>query len=318
MTTLFVGLGRMGAPMVRRHAARHETLLYDVDHEVASALADEVGSRALADLGSVGAGVDTVILMLPDSGVVESVLLDGGLLAQLSHGALVIDMGSSEPASTRRLAETAASGGVGYVDAPVSGGVSRAETGQLAIMVGGDGGDVARAWPHLEPLGESVVHVGISGTGHAAKALNNLLSATNLAAAAEVLCLAQREGIDPEVMVSVLNSSTGRSQATEVKYPQHVLTGSFASGFAMDLMLKDLAIAQRLAQQPAEEPGTAAPVTMPITATTYATLTEARRLLGREGMDHTEIVKYYEQMNDAHLRRQPDINRPSDTERTEQ
>jgi 3-hydroxyisobutyrate dehydrogenase len=296
-TTLFAGLGRMGRPMVRRHAAHFRTVVFDLDTETKSQVAAETASEALPDLESIGPEVDTVILMLPDSRVVESVLLGGsggGPLGRLPEGSLVIDMGSSEPASTRRLAELASRRGVGYVDAPVSGGVSRAGTGELAVMVGGADDDVARARPHLEPLGTSIVHVGPSGAGHAAKALNNLLSATNLAAAAEVLCIAQREGIDPDVMVAVLNSSTGRSQATEVKYPQHVLTGTFASGFAMDLMLKDLAIARRLAEDSS--------ATTPITSTVFDTLTEARRALDRAGMDHTEIARYYEQVNQAHLR----------------
>ncbi|MPY85492.1 MAG: NAD-binding protein [Actinophytocola sp.] len=210
MTTLFVGLGRMGAPMARRHTARHETVLFDIDHAAASGLADELGSRALPSLAEVPDEVNTVVLMLPDSGVVESVLLTDGLLARLPTGSLVIDMGSSEPANTRRLAEAR---GVGYVDAPVSGGV--------------------------------------------AKALNNLLSATNLAAAGEVLTVAKTFGIEADVMVDVLNASTGRSQATEVKYPRHVLTGSYDSGFAMDLMIKDLGIARSLAR----EQGANTPVT---------------------------------------------------------
>lgn len=298
-TTLFVGLGRMGGPMVRRHLTVFETLVADRDHDAAARLAEEEGLRPpvdLADPHDLPAGVGTVVLMLPDSRAVESVLLDGeaGLLARLSQGALVVDMGSSEPGSTRRLARLAAERGIGYVDAPVSGGVARAITGELAIMAGGSDEDVARARPHLEPLGGSIVHVGPPGAGHAAKALNNLLSATNLAAAAEILCVAQAEGIDPAVMVQVINSSTGRSQATEVKYPQHVLTGTFASGFAMDLMLKDLGIAHRLA----EEDG----VTTPITAATVATLAEARRVLDRDGLDHTELVQYYEQVNRALLR----------------
>jgi len=316
-TTLFVGLGRMGDPMVRRHCQHFPTVVFDTDAAAAARISSEIGSPALPDLASVPPEVDTVILMLPNSRIVEAVLLgdgdgdgDGhdddhdGLLARLAEGTVVVDMGSSEPASTRRLAEVAAARGLGYVDAPVSGGVARAVTGELAVMVGGDDEDVDRALPHLEPLGSGIVHVGPSGAGHAAKALNNLLSATNLAAAAEVLCIAQREGIEPEVMVAVLNSSTGRSQATEVKYPQHVLTGAFASGFAMDLMLKDLAIAQGLAQEVS--------ATAPITSATVATLAEARRVLDRPGMDHTELVKYYEQLNEAHLRRSHDH-----TERTQ-
>lgn len=137
MSTLFVGLGRMGAPMARRHAAQHDTVLLDVDPGAAAALAEELGARAVSSPAELPDDVDTVVLVLPDSRVVESVLLADGLLSRLGAGSLVIDMGSSEPASTRRLAEAAQAGGVGYVDAPVSGGVAKAVTGELAIIVGG-------------------------------------------------------------------------------------------------------------------------------------------------------------------------------------
>lgn len=284
--------------MVRRYAARRRTVLVDLDSAAAARLAEELDTTALPDLDDLPADLTTVILMLPDSRAVESVLLGpggaDGLLSRLPAGTLVVDMGSSEPASTRRLHRLAAARGVGYVDAPVSGGVAKAESGELAVMVGGEPADVEAALPHLEPMGASIVAVGPPGAGHAAKALNNLLSATNLAAAAEVLCVAQRAGIRPEVMVQVLNSSTGRSQATEVKYPKHVLTGTFASGFEMDLMLKDLAIAAALAADVEQ--------TIPITSRTVETLAEARRHLAATGLDHTEVVRYYEAINDALIR----------------
>jgi 3-hydroxyisobutyrate dehydrogenase len=283
--------------MARRYAVSHSTVLYDVDTDASAGLAEELGAVSLPELANLAADIATVILMLPDSRIVESVLLDAGrgdgLFSRLSPGTLVIDMGSSEPASTRRISEIASERKLRYVDAPVSGGVAKATTGELSIMVGGEPEAVQSALPHLAPMGTNIVHVGPSGAGHAAKALNNLLSATNLAAAAEVLCVAQGAGIRPEVMVEVLNSSTGRSQATEVKYPQHVLTGAFASGFEMDLMLKDLHIAAGLS---------ADDVSTPITSQTVETVAEARRWLGASGCDHTEIARYYEGVNDALLR----------------
>ncbi|RZU32371.1 NAD(P)-dependent oxidoreductase [Blastococcus saxobsidens] len=294
MSTLFVGLGRMGAPMARRHSARFDTVVSDAHPAVAAALAEELGCRALPTPAELPDDVDTAVLMLPDSRIVETVLLTDGLLGRLPAGALVIDMGSSEPASTRRLAADARARGIGYVDAPVSGGVARAVTGELSIMVGGDPEDVERARPHLEPLGGSVLVVGGAGTGHAAKALNNLLSASNLAAAAEVLTVAAGSGIAPEVMVEVLNASTGRSQATEVKYPKHVLTGSYDSGFAMDLMIKDLGIARSLAE--------AQGASTPVTDAAYAAAVAAREALGGAGLDHTEVARHYESVNRVSLR----------------
>ena len=278
MTVLFIGLGRMGAPLARRHAARHPTVVFDVDSALSSALAEELGCPALASLATLPDDIGAVILMLPDSRVVESVLLDDGLLSRLPAASLIIDMGSSEPSSTRRLCATAQAQGVGYVDAPVSGGVARATSGELAIMVGGAPSDVDRARPHLEPLGTSILAVGGPGAGHATKALNNLLSASNLAAAAEVLTVARTFGIDPAVMVDVLNASTGRSQATEVKYPRHVLSGSYDSGFSLDLMVKDLGIASALARDQGAHTS--------VVDAAFATARRAREEMGGAGLDH--------------------------------
>lgn len=294
MTTLFIGLGKMGGPMVRRYAPTRDVLLYDVDAASSGALAAAVGARVLAGLDVLPAGIRTVILMLPNSRIVESVV--EGLFPQLGPGALVIDMGSSEPASTQRLAAQAAAAGIGFVDAPVSGGVAKATIGELSIMVGGLAADRERAMQHLAPLGTHITVVGPSGSGHAAKALNNLLSATNLAAAAEVFTVARTFGINAAVMLDVVNSSTGRSQATEVKYAKHVLNGTFDSGFSLDLMLKDVAIAQALG----------AGLSTPITDTTVGVLAQARRVLGEVApLDHTEVVRFIEVVNQVELRSEP-------------
>lgn len=294
MSTLFVGVGRMGAPMARLHATKYETVLLDADHEATRLLGQEIGCAVAQGVESVPAAVDTAILMLPDSGVVEAVLLSDGLLARLPAGGLVIDMSSSVPRSTQRLARTAAERGIGYVDAPVSGGVAKARTGQLSVMAGGEPEHVQRARPHFGPLSASVHHVGPSGAGHAAKALNNLASASNLAAAAEVLVVARSFGIAPETMVEVLNSSTGRSQASELKYPRHVLNGAWDSGFAMDLMIKDLGIALDLACDHG--------VTTPVTAAAREAAVRARDALGGSGLDHTEVARWYETVNSVSLR----------------
>ncbi|TIH29572.1 NAD(P)-dependent oxidoreductase [Subtercola vilae] len=290
MTTLFIGLGKMGGPMARQYAAAFNTTLYDVG-PAATQLADELGVRALETLDTVPEEIDTVILMVPNSRIVESIMLTGDrLLEKLPEGALVIDMSSSVPTSTQMLAARAAEHGIGYVDAPVSGGTAKAVTGQLAIIVGGEPTAVERAMPHLEPMAGSILVVGPSGSGHAAKALNNLLSATNIAAAAEILTISTKFGIDPAVMVNVLNASTGRSQATEVKFPKHILTGTWDSGFGMDLMIKDLGIARDLAAETGTE--------SPLTATTFEIANTARETVGGELPDHTELARYYELRND--------------------
>jgi 3-hydroxyisobutyrate dehydrogenase len=293
--SLFIGLGNMGRPMAVNYALGRELFVYDVNARVAADTAAAAGATTLPDLGNIPDRVRTVILMLPNSRIVEHVLRhDPGLLSCLPPGSLVIDMGSSEPASTAALADEAAAAGIDYVDAPVSGGVAKAASGELTIIIGGRDDSVARARPHLQSLGSSLVHVGPAGTGHAAKALNNLLSATNLAAAAEILTVAASVGITPPTMLKVINSSTGRSQASEVKYTRHILPGTFDSGFAMDLMLKDLAMAAGLIE--------AAGVKAPVVLIARATAQEAREVLDAPAPDHTELVRYYEKHSGIPLR----------------
>ena len=293
--TLFVGLGKMGAPMARLYAATRPTFVDDADENAADQLASSSQAQRVASLDPVPPNVDTVILMLPHSGIVESVLLgtDGsdGVLDQLPERALVIDMGSSRPASTRALAARAAKLGVDYVDAPVSGGVAKAVDGTLSIMMGGPADALDRAEEHVAPMGSRILRLGPSGAGHAAKVLNNWLSASNVAAAAEVLSVATQAGIDPATMLAALNASTGRSQATEVKYPAHVLTGAYQSGFAFDLMLKDLRIGDELAREHGSY--------IPVLDTVLRSVERARALLGAGDPDHTEVAKFYQHKNDV-------------------
>lgn len=246
----FVGLGRMGGPMVRRLAAAgHRVHAHDASAAAAAVLADVDGVALEATLdGLAAAEPSTVLLILPSSDVVEAVLLGAGLLDHLAEGAVVVDMSSSEPLRTRALSERAASAGVTLVDAPVSGGVGGAEAGTLTVMVGGPEPVVEAVRPLLSVLGSRVVHAGDVGAGHATKALNNLLSATHLLSTAEAMAAGAAFGLDPATVIDVVNGSSGRSGSTEAKWPTFVLPGTYDSGFGLDLMLKDLRIALGLAE----------------------------------------------------------------------
>jgi len=182
-TVGFVGLGRMGTPMATRLAeAGYRVRGYDVSEQAVSSWAERAGGACpAASLDAAAAGAAAVILMLPDSAVVRRVI--GGL--DLTPDAVVVDMSSSEPLVTRELARR-----VTLVDAPVSGGVAGAVSGQLTIMAGGAPADIDRVRPLLDVLGARVVHCGDVGAGHAVKALNNLLSATHLLAASEAMAAA--------------------------------------------------------------------------------------------------------------------------------
>lgn len=244
----FIGLGMMGTPMAQCLArAGFSVYVADADPEKVTSLTGQSGIMAL-DSGKAST-LDVLITMLPNSAIVERVLLgDDGWARHLPKGAVVIDMSSSEPAKSRDLAVTLAEPGLQYLDAPVSGGVKRAVEGKLAILVGGSDVTLERCRALFDAMGTSVLHIGAAGSGHAAKALNNYVSAAGLAATVEALHVAKAFGIDPASMTDVLNASSGRTNTSENKVKQFMLNGTFASGFALQLMNKDLKIAHALAQ----------------------------------------------------------------------
>ena len=253
----FVGLGAMGSRMVARLSdTGHQVLAYDVDPDKRADSSWHPGvsaARSLADLETIR----LTICMLPDSDAVEQVVSGAsGLFEILNPGSMIIDMGSSAPERTRRLAAEATRRELELVDAPVSGGVARAGTGELTTMFGGTSQQLERCRPLLDSLAGSIVHIGPVGAGHAMKALNNVMSAVGLTIACEVLEVGMRFGLEPSVVLDVLNHSTGRNHATETKIEQYVVSRSFDSGFRLSLMVKDLATAAELAR----EVGAATPV----------------------------------------------------------
>lgn len=245
----FIGLGNMGTPMSRRLIdAGYPVMGFDLAEAARDHLV-EAGGRVAASASAAVEGAAVVILMLPSSDVVEAVLAEAELLEALAVGKpFVIDMSSSEPLRTRALAASLAERGLTLLDAPVSGGVSGANAGTLTIMIGGADQDVAAVAPVLSTLGRTV-HAGAVGSGHAAKALNNLLSATHLWITSEAVLAGERFGIDPTVLLSIFNGSSGRSGSTENKWPNFILEGTYDSGFGLRLMLKDMKIAVGLTEQ---------------------------------------------------------------------
>jgi 3-hydroxyisobutyrate dehydrogenase len=282
----FVGLGNMGAPMARHLAsAGYQVVAADANSATLERFLSTVPCERARSLSELGRSCRLVITMLPDGAAVRQVLLgDEGVAAGLSPGGVVLDMSSAEPLGTRELARKLAEAGIRLVDAPVSGGVQRAIAGTLAIMAGGDAAAIARCRPVLARLGQ-VFCSGGCGSGHAVKALNNYLSAVALAATAEAMMAGERFGIEPPLMLEILNHSTGRNSATEQKYPAFVLPRSFDSGFALALMAKDLRIALGLAES-LDTPSA-------LLGECAALWNRAERLLG-SGADNTEIVRYLE------------------------
>jgi 3-hydroxyisobutyrate dehydrogenase len=247
----FVGIGNMGAPMVRCLVkAGYGVVAFDTDPTRATALARESDSvTAAASLAHVAAS-DVVITMLPDSAIVRTVVLgaDGktGIAAALARGSVVVDMSSSYAPHTISLGDVLAAQGIALVDAPVSGGVGKAITGTLAIMAGGAPEPVERVASVLTAMGQ-VHRTGKLGSGHALKALNNYVSAAGLIATCEALLAGKAFGLDPAVMTRVINASTGRNNTTENKAERYLIPETFDSGFALALMSKDVGMAHALA-----------------------------------------------------------------------
>lgn len=283
----FIGLGAMGEPMASRLvAAGFPVAVHDADAARTGRIAQAIGARAAASPADAAAGCDILVTMLPSSAVVEAVL-DGeaGALAALAPGALVVEMSSGVPDATRAIAGKLAAHGIAMIDAPVSGGVPRARTGELAIMAGGDAAAIDRAQPVLEAMGSSVIRTGPIGTAHAMKALNNLVSAGGFLIGIEALLIGQRFGLDPALMVDVLNVSTGMNNSTQKKFKQFVLSRRFDAGFGLDLMVKDLGIALGVASAT----GTPAP----FSGLCKDIWAGAQKHLG-PGQDHTAVAKFSE------------------------
>lgn len=285
-----MGLGNMGLPMAARlREAGYTVQAFDLS-PAAQASAEEAGMIASANVVDAVSAADAVILMLPSTAMVRTVLEDEAVLAALAPGVLVIDMGSSEPLATRQLAEMLTGRGLRFMDAPVSGGVTAAQAGTLTIMAGARPEDFAKAQPLISILGKPV-HVGAVGAGDAVKALNNLLSATHLWVTSEAVLAGERFGIDPEILLGVVNSSSGRSGSSEVKWPRFVLPGSFDSGFTLRLMLKDMKIATDLCEQ----------VGQAVTLGAEAVTVWEKAAAGLpESADHTEVARWLRDADTDH------------------
>jgi 3-hydroxyisobutyrate dehydrogenase len=288
---LFVGIGNMGWPMAARLLGAGFAVA--VNDAVSGRSADfvrQVGGVAADDLAAAVANADVVITMLPTSKHVADAV--AAMRAGLKQGHILIDMSSGAPAATQAIAADLAPLGVVMLDAPVSGGVPRAVTGELAIMAGGDATALDRVEPLLRAMGTTIHRIGGLGSGQAMKALNNLVSAGGFLIGIEALLIGQQFGIDPGLMTDVLNASTGMNNSTQKKFRQFVLSRKFNSGFGLDLMVKDLSIALEVAR--------AAGVAAPFSNLCRELSASAQGLLG-PGQDHTALAKLSEALAGVEL-----------------
>ena len=284
----FIGLGQMGVPMAQNLLkAGHQVIGFDLNPQVLEKFSGNTNFELVNSPEDIPQKAHTIILMLPDSSIVDSLLWGtnnaGGLAHQLTQGSLLIDMGSSKPVCSKVNHQKLKDMGIAFVDAPVSGGVKRAIDGSLAIMIGGDKPDVDRALPTLESLGKTLIHVGTAGAGHAVKALNNYVSASGLLAVCVALVAAEKFGVDAHLVNQVFNASTGKNNTTDVKVENFMLSGKFNSGFALALMRKDLQTAHGFI----EEMGTPGNFAL----SCLQTWLDAEKSL-EKGADHTAMYQH--------------------------
>jgi 3-hydroxyisobutyrate dehydrogenase len=252
----FIGLGNMGGPMaVNLVKAGHSVTVFDLSAAACEQLR-EAGAAVADSAAAAVAGVDYVISMLPAGKHVAATYLgDEGLLAILDASTTVLDCSTIDAATAREVGQSAAGLGIGFMDAPVSGGVAAAAAGTLAFMCGGDADTFVRAKQILADMGKNIFHAGPAGAGQVAKGCNNMLLAIHMIGSCEALEMGVRNGLDPKVLSEIMLASSGRNWSLEVynPYPGVMPTApasnDYKPGFMVDLMVKDLGLALEIAAQ---------------------------------------------------------------------
>ena len=270
----FIGLGAMGsvmAPLIV--SAGYHVFGYDIHTKIdkSSGIKQVSNIRDLSNL-------DVIIFMLPDGKIVAEVT---DKLLQNNIKSVLIDMSSSDPRDTKQLGKKLKIKDIKFLDAPVSGGVSRAKIGELMIMAGGNEDHIESVQELLSVMGK-VQYAGPLGSGHAIKALNNYVSAAGLIASFEALATARSFGIEPDNFLKIINGATGKNNTTEVKLDKFVISEKFNSGFALDLMVKDVSIADSLIKDLSAD--------KPLSENVSNYLSKSLAELGKNS-DHTEVYK---------------------------
>ncbi|MFN0090477.1 MAG: NAD(P)-dependent oxidoreductase [Acidimicrobiales bacterium] len=289
----FIGVGNMGGPMCMNVVrAGHEVVVTDIRRDAAAPLL-EAGAKWVDTAKEAAAGAEVVFMSLPMPADVESVMTKpDGVLAGVASGAAVVDLSTNSPAVVRRLAEVCKEKGVGFLDAPVSGGVVGARRGTLAVMVGGDAALFEHCKPLLDAIGENVFHAGDVGAGNVAKLVNNMLAFINMMGVCEGLVLGAKAGIDPMVLKDIVAAGSGNSMVWRGG-SRAILRDRLAPSFTMSLAAKDIGLAAAMA----EEFGATIPMGL-----RAKELIERYRDNGYAGEDVLAAVKEYEKFADRVVR----------------
>jgi 3-hydroxyisobutyrate dehydrogenase-like beta-hydroxyacid dehydrogenase len=289
----FVGLGRMGAPMVGRLLdAGHAVTVFDISEAAVGPIVER-GAAPAGSAAEVAGAAEIVMTSLPTPDTVHRVALGEAGIAQGFRVRTVIDLSTTGPSTATRVAQGLGARGIQWVDAPVSGGVKGAREGTLAVMVSCPGTVLEAIQPILATFGK-VFFVGEQpGLAQVAKLGNNLLAAAALVISSEALAMGVKAGLDPKVMIDVINASSGRNSATEDKFPRAILPGTFDFGFATGLSYKDV----RLCVDEAEALGV--PMVLGAVVRQMLAVTNAR--FGPES-DFTSIAKVVEEWAGVQMR----------------
>lgn len=230
--------------------AGYDLTVYDIDDDAVAKLTD-AGASAVSSPAAVGNQSKVMFTSLPRPEHVELVVEgEDGLQMGLEAGDVLVDLSTSTPGTTDRIADDLADADVSMLGAPVSGGRAGAEEGTLSVMVGGDGAVLEACQPYLSTFAEEVIHVGEEPShGHAMKLLQNYLNFTAMVATAEATVLGEKAGLEMETMLEVFNASSARSVATEVKFPEHVLPKTYDRGFTLALTEKDISLLAKYAEE---------------------------------------------------------------------
>jgi 2-hydroxy-3-oxopropionate reductase len=290
----FIGLGIMGKPMVKNLLkAGHEVLAYDI---IAENINDVVtaGAKAAESVADVAKNCKLIITMLPNGPQVKEVVIAGGLLDNAEQGTILVDMSSIAPAVAQELHAACAAKGIKMLDAPVSGGEPKAIDGTLSIMAGGEKIVFDEVCDILLTVGANAVLCGDIGAGNTTKLANQIIVALNIAAVSEAFMLSTKAGVAPEKVFDAIKGGLAGSMVMNAKAPM-IMDGNFNPGFKVDLHIKDLANAL----DTGHEIGAPLPFT--------AAIMEIMQYLRAQGMgqnDHSAIVKYYEALTDAEIRKE--------------
>jgi 3-hydroxyisobutyrate dehydrogenase-like beta-hydroxyacid dehydrogenase len=236
----FIGLGNMGQPMARRLiAAGHKLVVYDTRNDAVAPLV-ALGAQLASSPADVADRVETVMASLPSLQISEKVALGEGGVIQGKRIKRFIDLSTTGATVAARIAEVLAKKNIVQIDCPVSGGVGGATKGTLAVMVSGPKAEIDLVKDVLSVFGKVFVIGEKPGMAQTMKLANNFLSATAMAATSEAVAMGVKAGLDPAVMIDVINAGSGRTTASDGKFPQAILPRTFNYGFATALMLKDV------------------------------------------------------------------------------